>query len=110
MRPAEEIEITPEMIEAGEDRLSTLRAAGVASTYLVSEIFQAMWAARPSIPQIYVSEFGDVAYSRPLGSNTGTFTNLRTGAERSEADVIAEWESAGSPMPDEYYLEEPADA
>lgn len=45
-----EIEITPEMIEAGRDRLESLLEAGVSSAYLVAQVFLAMnavWQANP---------------------------------------------------------------
>jgi len=41
-RPAHEIEITPEMVRAGEERLANLEGSGVASAYLVEEVFAAM--------------------------------------------------------------------
>lgn len=46
--PAEgnELEISPEMIEAGVDRLDELLEAGTSSAYVVSEVYRAMDSAR----------------------------------------------------------------
>ena len=41
-----QIEVTPEMIEAGERRYDFLTEAGVGSAYLVYEVFLAMCSAR----------------------------------------------------------------
>ena len=45
-RPAQEIEITPEMIEAGAERLQSVLGCGGA-TYVAEEVYRAMVARRP---------------------------------------------------------------
>ena len=44
MDTRDEIEITRQMMEAGEFRLGELLQAGTSSAYVVSEVFQAMYA------------------------------------------------------------------
>lgn len=48
---AAEIEVTPAMIDAGADRLMELGDA-VSTTYLVTEVFLAMWRNRAKFPQV----------------------------------------------------------